>query len=684
MSWLKRLSAHGYVTAVLAVAVSTMIFLPGRDTFAKGQWALLYLLVILLVASAAGAGPAVVAAALAFFAWNFFFLPPYHTFAIQDPKDWLSLVAFLIVGVIVGIMAGRMREREARAVAREHEAVALNRLSAELVSHTSTATMAQAVVREAVEQLGATSATLFLADDGELKAYCSWPAHVVAGAEVTEAAERAFSRGQAQETDGVALDSAGLALPLQSPSTTFGALSVSPTAEGRAFTAAEIRLATSLAYLVSAFLERQELQAKATQAEAGREADRLKSGLLSSVSHELKTPLAALTATVSNLLESDVQWDAESVRDELRSIVSDVTRLNSSISALLDLSRLEAHTWEPRRELYDLTDIVAAGIDTLPAHQRGRVTLDIPDDLDPLLVDYSQWVRVVQNLLENAVLYAGVGTTGDRGRTSHASRRQGVGRGRRSGPRRRRTRGRVRQVLSRARSRCGSSVRHRPRPCHHAGDHARARRHGACRGRGPSRCAVRHHPAHGWNARGAAVSIPERPVHILVVDDEEQIRRALTSILRTRGYSLDVVANGQEALLHAIDTPPDLVVLDLALPDMSGIEVCRELRTWCTAPILILSVHSAEADKIKALDEGADDYLTKPFSAGELLARIRALLRRAAALTSPPPEITVGDLTVDIARRRVTRAGETSPSRPRSSTSSRFWPATPGWWSPRR
>ncbi len=153
------------------------------------------------------------------------------------------------------------------------------------------------------------------------------------------------------------------------------------------------------------------------------------------------------------------------------------------------------------------------------------------------------------------------------------------------------------------------------------------------------------------------MSIPVRPTHILVVDDEEQIRRALTSILKSRGYVLDLAATGQEALLHAIDRPPDLVVLDLALPDMSGIEVCRELRTWMSAPILILSVRSNEADKIQALDEGADDYLTKPFSAGELLARIRALLRRAAALTAPPPVVNVGDLEIDIARRRVTSGG---------------------------
>jgi two-component system KDP operon response regulator KdpE len=119
-----------------------------------------------------------------------------------------------------------------------------------------------------------------------------------------------------------------------------------------------------------------------------------------------------------------------------------------------------------------------------------------------------------------------------------------------------------------------------------------------------------------------------------------------------------MAATGEDALLKAIDTPPDLVVLDLMLPDRSGIDVCRELRTWMTAPILILSVKANEADKILALDEGADDYLTKPFSAGELLARIRALLRRAAALTSPPPVVVAGELEVDVARRIVRRAGE--------------------------
>jgi two-component system KDP operon response regulator KdpE len=158
-------------------------------------------------------------------------------------------------------------------------------------------------------------------------------------------------------------------------------------------------------------------------------------------------------------------------------------------------------------------------------------------------------------------------------------------------------------------------------------------------------------------APGAAGAIPERPTLVLVVDDEEQIRRVLRSILRTRRYQVVEAASGEQGLIAAIEQPPDAVILDLMLPDMSGVEVCRELRAWYSGPILILSVRSEEADKIRALDEGADDYLTKPFSAGELLARLRALLRRAANLASPPPVISVGALDVDVARRLVAVSG---------------------------
>jgi two-component system KDP operon response regulator KdpE len=146
---------------------------------------------------------------------------------------------------------------------------------------------------------------------------------------------------------------------------------------------------------------------------------------------------------------------------------------------------------------------------------------------------------------------------------------------------------------------------------------------------------------------------PERNARILVIDDEESIRRALKSILSSRKYEVSLAAAGAEGISLAIETNPELVILDLTLPDMDGLEVCRELRTWMGAPILILSVRGNESDKVKALDLGADDYLTKPFSAGELLARMRALLRRVESRVGQPPEIQAGDLTVNLARRQV-------------------------------
>lgn len=154
------------------------------------------------------------------------------------------------------------------------------------------------------------------------------------------------------------------------------------------------------------------------------------------------------------------------------------------------------------------------------------------------------------------------------------------------------------------------------------------------------------------------MSAPERSARVLVIDDEESIRRALKSILSLRKYEVSLAGTGAEGISLAIETNPELVILDLTLPDMDGMEVCRELRTWMTSPILILSVRGNESDKIRALDLGADDYLTKPFSAGELLARMRALLRRSESRVVQLPEIQAGELTVNLARRQVFLNGE--------------------------
>jgi two-component system, OmpR family, KDP operon response regulator KdpE len=144
--------------------------------------------------------------------------------------------------------------------------------------------------------------------------------------------------------------------------------------------------------------------------------------------------------------------------------------------------------------------------------------------------------------------------------------------------------------------------------------------------------------------------------NILVVDDEPQIRRVLRSTLSFRGYTISEASTGEEALELASKHKPDLILLDVNLPGMSGIETCREIRRSTDAPIIMLTVRSAERDKVIALDAGADDYVTKPFSIEELLARIRASLRRHPSADALPP-FTSKELSVDFELRRVTVAG---------------------------
>lgn len=144
---------------------------------------------------------------------------------------------------------------------------------------------------------------------------------------------------------------------------------------------------------------------------------------------------------------------------------------------------------------------------------------------------------------------------------------------------------------------------------------------------------------------------------ILVVDDEKQIRRMLKAALEGYGYDIGEAASGHEGLSQTSIFHPDVVILDLGLPDLDGIEVIQRLREWTQIPIIVLSVREHEDDKIKALDVGADDYVTKPFSMGELLARLRAALRRTAK-SEDEPVLTFDELSLDLTHRKVTIKGE--------------------------
>ena len=145
---------------------------------------------------------------------------------------------------------------------------------------------------------------------------------------------------------------------------------------------------------------------------------------------------------------------------------------------------------------------------------------------------------------------------------------------------------------------------------------------------------------------------------ILVVDDEPQIRRALRTSLSAHGYEVETAGTGEEGLVAVADTAPDVMFLDLGLPDLDGTEVIRRLRSFSEVPVIVLSVRDQQADKVAALDAGADDYVTKPFGMEELLARLRATLRRSQAEELAQPVLRFGDLEVDLARRLVSLGGE--------------------------
>ncbi|HTL22391.1 MAG TPA: response regulator [Mycobacteriales bacterium] len=143
---------------------------------------------------------------------------------------------------------------------------------------------------------------------------------------------------------------------------------------------------------------------------------------------------------------------------------------------------------------------------------------------------------------------------------------------------------------------------------------------------------------------------------VLVVDDDRALARALAINLKARSYEVEVALTGAEALAAAGRRLPDVVVLDLGLPDMDGVEVLQGLRGWTAVPVLVLSARSDQAEKVAALDAGADDYVTKPFGMDELLARLRAAVRRAAPATEDLPVVVTADFTVDLVARRVTTA----------------------------
>jgi two-component system sensor histidine kinase KdpD len=416
----------GYPFATASVLAATLVFLPLRGVLSAPQFVLLFVPVIVAVARLSGVRVSAFAGVLALLTLDFLFIPPYYQLQIASPADWVTLGVFLVIAVVVGQQAGRMRGREQSAVHRQRELESLNRMSARLVSEESVGSVSAFVVGDVVAVLGAQRAALYArnGERAELLAEAGAPpsgfepiladwvtasdkAIAVPPARGTSSIPRPVSVGQSEAVAGVKADAPYL--PLQTADGLEGVLYARP-ASPDGFTDDEIGLLVAVSNLAAAFLERRKLEEGAALAAAERESDRLKATIVSSVSHELKTPLAAVTARVTGLLEGDEAGDPERVASELAAVSEDLGRLDASIRDLVDVSRLESDAWRPQPADYDVGEILGTVASKVPTSRRERLRFDVPEGLPSVSVDFNQMARALANVIDNALLYSPEGT----------------------------------------------------------------------------------------------------------------------------------------------------------------------------------------------------------------------------------------------------------------------------------
>ncbi len=415
----------GYAFAACLVALASLALLPFRPYLTPTTVMLLYVPIIIVAGRAAGARASAVSAVLGFLALDLLFVPPYYHLVVASVAEWSALLVFLVVALVSGQQTGVLREREQAALDRQRELEFLNRLSFRVASEKSLQPTAEFIASQITEVLGATRTALYLGTPGAPSAEClaqagdpmpsSGEAAVVAWVVRTGAAvgmpdvpglgveEGVVTVGADEAVPGVSAE--GLYLPLHGARGLQGAL-YTRFSEPERPTADDARLLVAVANLAAASLERQRLEEEAAHADVLREADRLKATFVSSISHELKTPLAAATARVTGLVDEREHVDSERVWEELAEVSDDLQRLNGSIGDLLDLSRLESDAWRPHLEHYELDEVLGTVLARLPAEKRGRVRFDLPADPPVVNVDFAQIARAIGQLVENALAYS--------------------------------------------------------------------------------------------------------------------------------------------------------------------------------------------------------------------------------------------------------------------------------------
>ncbi len=421
-------TAKGFAWSAAGTLAATGVFWLFRSSLDKGQASLLYLPVVIACALRFGFAPAVAGAILSFGCWDFFFLPPFHTFGVTDPRDWLSLIIFLIAAMTTARLASEARRQTDAAQTRERETRTLYEASEAISTEVEAARLLPALAERIVQACRATRCVVMRrTETGALLPVASVPAEPLPPeiyrliAQLSQAAaehyqvigfgptrhlwEKALEGISAPGSRDPKMSEIGVYVPLRVQGVLVGTLHVGSRADGRPFTEQDQHLVLALANHAAVVIARQTLADEAAQAAALREADTLKDALLSLVSHELRTPLAAIKAAASGLRSRGAVWPEAARAEAVETIDVEADRLTTLVSNLLDLSRLEAGAWTPSKDWCDLLENVGTTLDRLPEPDAARVQVTAGDNLPLVRADYVQIALVLTNLLGNAAKY---------------------------------------------------------------------------------------------------------------------------------------------------------------------------------------------------------------------------------------------------------------------------------------
>jgi two-component system, OmpR family, sensor histidine kinase KdpD len=413
--------AARYLAVVIAVALATLLLTPFRSRLGLLNVGLLYLLLVVVLSARWGWGPGLFASVVANLAFNFFFVPPLHHFTVEAPSNILALLIFLGVASLTSALLTRARAGEAAARRREQETVILYELSRLIITNPDAAMTLRTILQRVRETFGVVYCAVLLPGENGLQP-STWegpPDAVPATGYERSAAAEAFAGGRTVTLGSGAgrrrprivgmRDRKGpvMFVPLRIGGAVVGVLEVVGRLDTRVFTADEGRLLEAFADEAALAVDRDRLVEEAARVQALQEADQLKSALMSAVSHDLRTPLTTILASVSSLLQSDVEWDAQTRDQFLVQIEQQALRLNRLVGNLLDVSRIEGGALHPDKDWYDVGEFLETAVAGLEPISDGHViVLDVAPDAGDAPFDHVQMTQVVANLVENAIKFS--------------------------------------------------------------------------------------------------------------------------------------------------------------------------------------------------------------------------------------------------------------------------------------